>query len=295
MNGKSSSRYLLPVAFVAAQFLPGALPTADAAKLVYENTFTSGWGDLRTAGKPFQSSCDESVMYRLADPLNGSNPAARFFQRGDLGCASDGKHRTQKYLESADGKLFNFRPHVDYFVGYRVFVPSNFPASWYSANKSFHFLWAMAGSKPGETLTGLTGINSQAALRINRRYLDDAGKYTIAGEWNVPLNMGAWNTVVVHLKREWTNTGTLKAWVNGKQVVNQSNVRTASNPDTDPANPTSKIGIYWGFEDRPDDVTVYLDDFRIAEGADGYSLVDPLGSTAPSAPTGLQLQVSSGS
>jgi len=255
------------------------------ATLVFENTFEEGWdtssttvaGDTRFAQTPWQSSpCDIDVNFSLVeDPDDASNQVAKFFQDGDLGCDKDERHRAQVWIEDLNNNLFKFLPHIDYFIGYRVYIPSDFPYVALQTDTEIAHLNA-TGDRPGELQLRIGGNASGPVFAFNMRY-HTINPYAVVftSENDINMTLGAWNNVIIHWKREWDGTGIFKVWVDDVIKVNETNIITACSPSQDSENPTLKFGVYWGFETRADDYSLLMDDFRIATGDDGYDAVDP--------------------
>jgi hypothetical protein len=277
------------------------LATVEAAKLVYENTYQNGLGDTRKQAVPTIPPSCESEKYKLApDPVDRISQVLRLWQPGGQEClSSETKHRAFFWLEdTTTGKLFTYNQHTDYFVGYRLYIPSDFPTAYLDSTNNDVIHFQLTRREQGETpvfsFISKDGVTAQ--LKVNRRYLDGSNKLVKAEEQVVDLVKGGWNSIIFHVKHEYDNTGIYEMWVNGDKVINWQNVRTASNPAQQPSGTTNNVGLYWGTLDRPHtDFQIYIDDFRVAEGSDGFDLVNPGGNrqaTAPlSVPTNVQLQI----
>ena len=292
MITKSNVCHMLQIGLVLSQFLPGTLLSVEAARLVYENTFETGLGDTRKQGNPQQPAGCESQKFGLAsDPEGGRNQAFQFWQPGGQEClTADGKHRAFVWLENPEtGKLFTYGQHTHYFVGYRVYLPPDFPTAYLDNSGVSVIHLQLARNDQGETprfvLLSKDGVTAQ--LEVSRQYRDDRNQLVQADRTTVDLVKGAWNSIVFHVKHESDSTGVFEMWVNDVKVINWQNVRTASNPAQQPSGTTNNFGLYWGKQDRPADFRIYIDDYRVAEGADGFDLVNPTrGVTRPTPPIG---------
>jgi hypothetical protein len=312
MSKPLGAYYVMGLTLVAAQLFGGFPLIAAAGTPRYENSFNKGWGNVEFQGTPTIPESCESTKFSLADPLGGSNVAAKIYQQGGSECLAAGelKHRAEFALLhpqglSVDGsKTLKYDWHVDYWVGFRLYNDSSNSAYWSylgSSGKSVCDPLTIVRGNHRETALRYSSPNGQPHIKLQRRWRKPDGKINFADAQDFPIQYG-WNDIVVHFRREWTNDGIIELWINGAKVTSDSrwaNVRTASDPGVWPTLPQSKLGIYWTQEDSPSDFLMYFDDIKVAEGASGenlYSLVSPSSSQGnvqmePSAPTGLALTV----
>ncbi len=288
MIRKSSFYHMLQIGLVLLQFLPGTLSTAEAAKLVYENTFTNGWGDAYFVsdgyGPSVPASCKFDTKFRFeSDPAGSGSQVAMITQPGDS-CLTGNpelKHRAM-IAPKPNGNRY-FIPHdTEVWVGYRVYVPSSYPDN---CERSIHF--SPRTSKDfnvPESFLECTG--SGVVMSVQQIYTVAPNTHVRgaqkADEY-VKLDLDAWNDIVMRVKWTDTNAGYFELYKNGVRVVNWQNIRTASSPSMYTQNGSVKdiginMGLYWGKTDRPGTYRIYYDDIRIATGALGFDLVSPSSS-----------------
>lgn len=302
MIRKSSVYRKLQIGLVLSQFLPGALLTVEAAQLVFENTFENGLGNLEYMAAPMQpAGCESKKWSRVPDPAGGGGYVLKVLQQGGNECltANDAKHRAMVGPKDAKGDRVSYAPRTEYWVGYRIYIPSDFETKWLKDTNSdiIHFQ-TVRGAPHGETpqihITSSDGLTVQ--LEFHHMYINNSGPFYV-NKIKVGLNRGAWNSIIMNFRHETDATGYLKAWVNGAlkvDVTGQTDTLPSIKPYTQYDH--TNMGLYWGITSRPHDWTIYLDNWRIATGTGGFDVVNPgndsLAAPAPPvAPTNLQLQV----
>lgn len=272
---------------ISASFI--ALPNSvAAAEIIYQNALSNTLGDATASnGACFPYSLT------FSDPLGGSAKPLRIEQRGDEACLQYGgtyKHRSMLQIGGVlSPDKVRFEMGVEYWVGYRIFVPSNYP----TASDGTMISEMIEAGKSGETGVWTRGTE----FRFSRRYVDEGGTLREVHKF-VTMPRGQWSSIAYRFKRSLTNTGYVEFWLNGKKVTDTSwlNVRTATDYAALGAkDPFMHLGIYWGTDHRPDDYILHFENLKIAKGSNGYDLV--VGNqaaaelTPPPAPSGLQLKV----
>ncbi|TCK18161.1 polysaccharide lyase-like protein [Thiogranum longum] len=267
MSRKSMLQYVLQVVFLVAQFHSNFLMNASASSLLYSNNFDAGLGsDYVKAGACYPYSLTS------ASPDGGGNYALRVIMKGMEGCEeANGEIKHRAMMRHGVG--LRFAPRTPYWIGWRIFVPNDFPTGRDDASLIYGL---MSGNTPGETAFFIRG----SKFTLLRRWSDATGLNEVK-EYEAPVQKGKWTDFVIYTERSWENDGVLKVWMDGKLVVNAIG-KNATNYKNDPY---MRTGIYWGTRDRSDNYTLYFDNVRVQSGADGYDLVNPaIGLAAPLAP-----------
>ena len=179
---------------------------------------------------------------------------------------------------NAGTQVKNFIFNKEYWMGYSVFIPSDFdfPDNNYNSGLigQWHAAYDDCDTRPqsqplgfglNRDSQGLTvSIASKAAqcgeTSYTRRISIDSPK----------LLKGQWNDIVLNYKFSYGTGGFVKMWMNGKQVVNDS----GPNSHNDAKGPYFKMGIY-GWADT--NMVVYYDEIRIGDQNSSYSEVAPQG------------------
>lgn len=277
MRGKSMLPYLLLSVFMVAQLHPGFLLSANAASLLYSNTFDTGLGDIDKVGGCYPYS------FGNASPTGDGNNAVRIQVKGTEACVEpNGEMKHRAMVRYGTVNDLRFAPNKPYWIGFRVFVPDNYPTH---RTDAIFVYGLMSGATPGESAIYIRGSNFTLLRRWN-----DATGFNEVKEYQTPVQTGKWTDFVIYLDRSWKSDGVLKIWMNNKLVVNKN----GPNATDYPKDPYMRNGIYWGTEVRPEEYTLYFDNINIATGSDGYDLVYPGNSALPvppTTPTGLQIQV----
>lgn len=273
-----------PLFFLLAFLLGPALvgwfvPQAEAATLLYSNSFESGLGDVQK-----QMRCHPYTYTIVTSRVRSGSKAVRHIMKGREGCVeSDGVKRHRALLRHGFDSKLKFKPKTPYWFGFSLFVPNNYPTGGTDAIIAF----GLMSSFPGETAAFIRG----GKLDFLRRWND--GQLNEVREARVPIQTGKWMDVVMNLKRSWQSDGVLRVWVNGELIVNTTGINATNYAARGSGDPYFRTGIYWGNKTRDATYTLYYDSIKIAEGTDGYDLVAPSGlvSGAPAAPTGLSVGV----
>ena len=283
-----SLSYSLQLTFLMGQLMFGLSTSVDAARLLHESTFANGFENTVKAGTPYlHSNCDRTYWPDFKDPTGGNNRALHANVPGDLGCgkpSNEPKHRAEVFA-APGGKKLSLEENKYYYVGYRLWIPSSQRNAIGDRQYSHHSF------PERDTVIYIQGTKGNPRLTVRRR-LD----WKDQERWTTPIGYDRWNNVVLMNKPAKNNTGEIALWIDGKQIFHRTGVRTMGDTTT----MDTKLGIYWGADNRPDDYEMYIDDWRIAEGRDGYDLVNPTQGSAgggvdepqvPPKPTGVTLSV----
>jgi hypothetical protein len=122
--------------------------------------------------------------------------------------------------------------------------------------------------------------------------------------FKVPATLGVWHDFVVRFKLSMLGNGYIEVWHNGIKKLSKFGLYNVSWKDMcgnswpGPGERNHNgihTGIYAGSSDTPITRSIYLGEYRVAEGSDGYDMVAPGGGsnvvtlTPPPAPTGLNI------
>lgn len=258
---RSSLSFLF--AFLVVPVFFASLPTkADAASLLYSNDFEKGLGNVS-----FQWKCRSDQFKVVSSPARTGKHSIRINQPGNKVChdgnnsSSRVKHRSFVVLGSRN---LRFKQEQTYWVGFSVYLPSNFPTK----NKGVS-LWSVTNGKPqGE---------AKIMLRSNWEFYAQSnpanGSRKSTQIAKVPPKKGAWTDIVLEIRRSLKGKGVYRAWVNGKKVGEFKGNLGGGYEQLGKKGPYPRVGMYWGEKTRRHNYTLYIDSVKIAEGANGYDLV----------------------
>ena len=101
--------------------------------------------------------------------------------------------------------------------------------------------------------------------------------------WKGPIQEKKWLNIVVHFRISYKNDGFIEVWKDGAKlgrVDGPNYVKSDKCGSMRP--PYVKLGVYkWGWINKPSESSrreLFIDNFKLAEGSDGYSLVGGSGS-----------------
>ena len=200
----------------------------------------------------------------------------------------------------------------EYWVGFSMYFKE-----WDAAGWTFFQIHAPDGNYLTESCTmggnaigvypGGASENNGVATDLNVRVIEEggvggssAGSNTVQVH-SAPLNLGVWHDYVMRFKLSNQGNGFFEVWKDGQKVYSKFNltnvdyINGCGNEITDTSHHGVHIGTYGDAE--PTFRQVYFDEVRIAEGTDGFDLVDPGSSgtgepaaSAPNPPSNLSTQ-----
>ena len=187
----------------------------------------------------------------------------------------------------------NFSYNRDYWMGYSVYIPSDFvfpddrKNEWVLLGQFHGIADACETAKQGPVMAfyvdGELGAFKQTigsvkdfcfnGNNINRRY------YTSFP----PLKKGAWNDVVMNFRYNYNDSGNpfFKVWIDGKLIVDDK----GPNCYNDAVPPFFKMGIYSKSSRK---MTVFYDEIRVGDENSSYEEVAPRGSRRVETNAGLE-------
>lgn len=218
------------------------------------------------------------------------------------------KRTEARLIYVATPNINNFEIGKTYWIGYSVYIPSDF--KWPSEATVPTGDWLLIGQHHAryEECDGIpnptgamffretvpkVGVQLQAIKeQCWPRDDDDGIKDRLV---NLPpagfdLVKGAWNDFVIQFRFDWVADSSpfYKMWCNGVLVVDDIGINTTNDGDCSTCGPYWKIGMY-GIQDHW--LTIYLDEIRVGDASAVYADVAPSGNT--SAPTPLTISTSS--
>lgn len=267
---------------------PTPPPYTGSAKLMYQNDFESGWGDVLFTGfcpqrggesqTLFVSSGDsipaghEQFALTTAQARKGTH-SARTILDPRYACYDNigrFKLRSEIYMTKSWGSGYRFVDNVDHWYGISILVD----ASNSLANPPYTI---MTQIRPG------SGISN--ALKNTNGNWDYYFEGVSGGQSTGMLGAiekGRWTDFVFHLRPSQNGNGVVEIWINGVKKYSRTGLDyTSTNRDGETA--FAHSGVYYGtygenyakYGDRNLPFVAYIDSIRIAQGTDGYALVDP--------------------
>jgi hypothetical protein len=263
------------------------LTGAWAADLLYSNNLDSGvFGDVELVG-----DCYPGAFTLAGIPVRSGTNSAKVFNDGTKPCLEpNGQLKHRKEIKWGNNTTYS-KLRSPYWYGFSMFVPDNFPTKAENSDSVIVAQW-MGGSFGPELSFQIVGGEQLAIRRDWSTGPGDKGNEMTQAKF--PIVRGVWTDVVVYRERSWDNDGVLKVWLNGKKVVDfvgPTAIDYVANGNG--GNVQFKTGIYWGTTSRSVKYTLYFDNIRTSDVANGYDLVAPsVGSLLPpSEPNGLSLQI----
>ncbi len=280
--------------------LSGFSIEATAATLLYVNNFEQGSVGTEPGDEIWhpETSRNPPDVTIVSDPAGGAGSVMRVYMDGssagrNLESGGVYKHRAlisfgYNINNAPDrGTGIRFAAGKEYWFGFRYFVPSGVAAN--HRNKMAFTFSPMGGGAVGESTMLLAGNNRLHVYPERYKNENNDLVENKAKAMDAPIKNGAWNSIIIHWVRNpyWLGkklgqppTGRFDFWVNGVEYnsgpVYAGTDREARGED----DPRTRYGVYF-VEDRPGSYyEFYFDNIRIAEGADGKSLVDPSQSTS---------------
>ena len=212
-----------------------------------------------------------------ASPVCTGVMSAEFLLR-----ANDAKTR----VELVDGGAGNLKFGSEYWVGFAVFLPSDWKID--KSRASNDTIWNIHGS-PDKNL-GEKYRNAPFSLRVSGDhwvFTSRSCTSKVCDKKNIKatsINLGKWETgkwteFILNFRLSYKNNGYIEMWKNGERVVNLSGPNTYN----DTRGPYVKYGIYksaWGkpqgakesgFSTRK----LYYDSVIVGDGDESYQSVEP--------------------
>lgn len=218
------------------------------------------------------------VVSFVNDPAGGTNKVAKFvmqtiYERAEVRAQRNG------YPEILSA------PGATYWYGWRLYVPENSDVSGYGGIVSqFHPSGRakVKGVKGSPTTLRISQTNWSFYIKYQTGMADDKIQYTNEEFVLGPCagDRGKWTEWVAQIKWTPENTGFIRLWKNGVQVIGGAALAQWENRSTyyDIALcPHFKMGIYKGNPNwkGPNDMTIYGDDYRLGNSNATYNDVAP--------------------
>jgi hypothetical protein len=170
----------------------------------------------------------------------------------------------------------NFKFETDYWMGWSVYIPSDFtfPSSdnnvgclgqWHAAPDSCDTL-PQTQPLSFQLLRTTEGFNVPIAAKS-----DPCGSSSYDNKQNLKtpsLVKGQWNDIVIHFRFSYKGNGITQIWQNGKLVIDNY----YDNAMNDAKGPYFKMGIYAHADTY---MTVYYDEIRVGDENSSYDEVAP--------------------
>ena len=185
-------------------------------------------------------------------------------------------------------KAVEFLPYqlgADMWTGVSVFIPEDWENETNANNKVVLWQFHSTGADLKNTSPNLVlnVVNDQ--LQIWTRYGDLAAKPLVNIELfieDLESNKGKWVDFVIYTRFANDETGVIQLWKNGLRVVDYAgpcSYTNSASPGSDNSPLYVTLSLYKPkFVDVPTSqqrLTVYYDEFRVAEGKDMRAIVDP--------------------
>lgn len=164
------------------------------------------------------------------------------------------------------------------WIRYALYFPSNEGTNWWSSSTRT-IISQLIGGGNSSTPEVHAMIGNNGRLDFEQTYSTAAtGENLVKRTDSTYINRDEWNTVVINWKRTWENTGKLKIWVNGTQLVNRINEPTVirNKPFA-----FAKIGPYGNPQGSWR--VMYVDDVAIYDESETYESVTAGGTQNPGA------------
>jgi len=267
---------------------PPPPPTSGTAKLMYKNDFDTGWGDVLFTGfcpkrndsytTLFMAQGDtipaghEQFVRTTAQARSGTY-SARVALDPKYACYDEidrFKIRSEIYMAKSWGSAYKFVDDVDHWYGFSIMIDAN----------------SALGNPPYTIMTQIRpGAGISNALK-NTGGSWEYGFEGVSGGYSTGLlgaiEKGKWTDFVFHLRPSQTKNGVVEIWINGVKKYSKTGLDyTSTNINGETA--IAHSGVYYGnygtnyptYGDKNLPFLAYIDSVRIAQGSNGYALVDP--------------------
>lgn len=247
----------------------------NAATMIFDNGFESG--DL-TGYKPHLDGGSVSASTSLV-------PSGKYAGKFELVRKMDqNTFRAENYFDKNKG---DFAFNTEYWVGmtfrYEDWVKDSNP----------EFAPFQVHRRPSSwdvTCGGNVSAFSVAPFLIMTQS-DTMKIITMGGvtSWSAPIVKNKWINIVFHFDIGWDNDGYVEAWKDGVKLFRRNGKLHEQIDDCGKPyrSPFLNIGVYkwdWKVGRKATDSSrrlIYIDSVKIAQGADGYSMVSSTASSAP--------------
>jgi len=203
----------------------------------------------------------------------------------------------QKLYIYANGQVPNRTNHGDErWFGISYYYPSNEGtiSSWWSKDQYVNILQFMSSGNLTSVYQFIPEIfislGNNGNVRVQNYVSTTTPTATVKTTYTTNtgrFTKDAWNDIVIHYKRNWTNDGSLTVWVNGVKAMERLNtpvaVRSAPSGYFD-------FGQYFGYSQTPSDgyrnqiYVQYFDSLKVGDNTSSYAEVDPSNSAPPPPP-----------
>ena len=195
----------------------------------------------------------------------------------DLDLACNGNVRAEMiYIQDSNSSGPISRFNIEIWVGYTMFVPSDYPnrSSQYPGKIVYQYQHGV----PEVHAIIYVDTNPLLMRWILTRRTSSSATRTSGTIGSVNLIRGNRYDFVYRHVRRLDSSGSFQLWVNGVSAITY-NGYTAFDGDANnyTNNCQIKNGLYGGELFNGESFVLYYDNFKVATGTDGFSLVDPSG------------------
>lgn len=255
--GNAEMKYLLLV-FAAISLLNGCRSSANGIDSGLEYTTPQKWHSVKV----------------VTNNVRAGEYAIRFELRpGEKSWRDTGKSH---HCELSEYRKFRARMGQDFWYGFSMYIPQNFPSNWISKTE-----WLILGQWHGKSDFGeisrsppLAQYYSPAediiSIRVRyfrRRLQIKEFKYWSGDEiLSLRLKRDVWHDFIYHVKWSYESDGFVEIWIDGDKKCSYEGPVGYN----DAEGPYFKYGIYAG--GLPETYVVYFDEYR---RGNSYEEVDP--------------------
>jgi len=284
-------RRIIGFLFLAVLSFPGW------GALLYEQTFEgstplasrSGVDLVRTCGMTTATHGYNSVELSTRQARAGTQ-AIRFETQGNVQCPghTEAKARNEiiwgaglpglQYHPSTDTAI-----NTEWWFGFSVyFAADEGTVGWYDYNQDYYIaqpfsLDTLGSGSPEVNFVKQPGNDGYTYVQYR---VSGGSEQPSSKPGFVPVKNG-WNDFVLHYKRDPTNTGYMKIWLNGTVVHDRL---TAPSAIYNHNSLRFKAGFYYAALNSPHRYVLYYDSIRIGDETSSFAEVDPAQSETPVCP-----------
>ncbi|OHA85535.1 MAG: hypothetical protein A2591_03985 [Candidatus Yonathbacteria bacterium RIFOXYD1_FULL_52_36] len=206
---------------------------------------------------------------------NGTQPGI-----DQCSAADSFKHRAEIYPPD---RAQDVTEGLEHWHGFSHYYTAPLPPS----SNTGYIIWQTKHGAGGPELEMTFKGDSTVSLGVQSGSIDNDVEV-----FRIPVQLNTWNDWVIRQVRSWHGDGILEVWLNGRKLALVNLNGNTARPDSSGNDMMPSTGSYYGPEDRGDpDYTIYIDNFKYAQGQSAYALVDPAqgggtsDTTAPTTPT----------